>query len=256
MTGIDIYQGGYLMKMLEELEKELNCENDLFKDYSNINRKNIIDFINALLAILFPKTFNKTISIKRLYIELHDILSNIGIDDIDKVTDSFFKQLIHLKTKLLKDLDAFYKKDPAATSIDEIVFSYNSFFAVYIYRVANLLEQLQIPIIPRYLTEYSHSLTGIDINPKCQIGDYFFIDHGTGIVIGETTIIGDNVSIYQGVTLGAKTLKNPTSLKGTKRHPTICNNVVIYANATILGGDTVIKENSIIPGNAFITKSN
>jgi serine O-acetyltransferase len=150
----------------------------------------------------------------------------------------------------------YITKDPSAYSKEEIIISNNSFYAVFIYRIAHLLHQLKLPYIPKILSEHAHSVTGIDIHPGCIIGEYFFIDHGTGIVIGETTIIGNYVSIYQGVTLGAKSLKEGSLLKGIKRHPTIEDNVVIYANATILGGSTVIKENSIIPGNAFIINSN
>ena len=254
--GIDIYQRGYLMKDLLKIENKINCLNNEFDDLSNVNGKNIIEFINELKAFLFPKTFKKNHSIKRLYIELYEILSQINIENINEKNDLFFESLVDIKIILLKDLKSFIDKDPAAKNIDEVVFSYNSFHAIFIYRVANLLYKLNVKIIPRFLTEYAHSITGIDIHPACIIGEYFFIDHGTGIVIGETTIIGNNVSLYQGVTLGAKSLKDVKKLKDIKRHPTICDNVVIYANATILGGDTIIKENSVIPGNSFILKSN
>ncbi len=227
-----------------------------FLELSNINRNNIIEFINELKALLFSKTFKRNLTVKRLYIELYEVLSNLKLKNIDEITNSFFNQLVDIKKTLLKDLKTFVKKDPASKSIDEVVFSYNSFHAIYIYRIANLLYNLNVSLIPRFLTEYAHSITGIDIHPGCTIGDYFFIDHGTGIVIGETTIIGKNVSLYQGVTLGAKSLKDGKILSGIKRHPTLCDNVVIYANATILGGDTIIKENSVIPGNAFIIESN
>ena len=141
-----------------------------------------------------------------------------------------------------------------AISKEEVILSYNSFDAVFIYRISNLLYILNVPYIPRILTEYAHSKTGIDIHPGCTIGKSFFIDHGTGIVIGETTLIGKNVSIYQGVTLGAKNLSDASTLRGVKRHPTIEDNVTIYANAVILGGSTVIKAGTVVPCNAYITK--
>lgn len=241
---------------LSEIEFKLNELNSDFTDLSHINKQNIINFINELKALLFPKNIKRNLTIKRLYIELYEIISSINNLDAGNVCDEFFNQLIDIKELLLKDLNVFFKKDPSCKEKDEIIFSYNSFHAIYIYRVAHLLNKLDVKYIPRYLSEYAHSITGIDIHPACTIGKDFFIDHGTGIVIGETTKIGDNVSIYQGVTLGAKSLKEASLLKNKKRHPTICDNVVIYANATILGADTIIKENSIIAGNSFITKSN
>ncbi len=241
---------------LLEIENKLNELNYQFIDLSNINKNNIIEFVNELKALLFPKSYKKNQTIKRLYIELSEILLSVDNKHVEENSQAFFEKLIDVKKTLLKDAEVFSKKDPACKQVDEVVFSYNSFHAVYIYRIAHLLNELDIKFIPRFLSEYAHSITGIDIHPACEIGECFFIDHGTGIVIGETTKIGNNVSLYQGVTLGAKSLKDAPLLKGKKRHPTICDNVVIYANTTILGGDTVIKENSIIPGNSFITKSN
>lgn len=244
------------MKNLILIENKLNKLSDEFLDLTNINKKNIIEFINELKALLFPKVFKRNQPIKRLYIELYEILKGIGVKALDEVSNKFFKNIVDIKQMLLKDLVSFVEKDPACKSISEVAFSYNSFHAIFIYRIAHLLNELNIEILPRFLTEYAHSVTGIDIHPGCSIGEYFFIDHGTGIVIGETTIIGNNVSLYQGVTLGAKSLKDAPTLRGKKRHPTILDNVVIYANTTILGGDTIIKENSVISGNSFITKSN
>lgn len=142
---------------------------------------------------------------------------------------------------------------PAAKNRDEVIRSYPGFYAISIYRIANLLHQLKVPFIPRILTEIGHSKTGIDIHPAATIGHHFFIDHGTGIVIGETTTIGDRVKLYQGVTLGA--LSVAKSMTATKRHPTIENDVVIYAGATILGGKTIIGHNSLIGGNVWLTES-
>ena len=256
MMGIDIYQRGYLMMELLEIENKLNELNSQFIDLSNINKDNIIEFVNELKALLFPKSYKRTQTIKRLYIEFKEILLLTNNINVEKTCQTFFEKLIEVKEILIKDINAFFKKDPACKKFDEVVFSYNSFFAIFIYRIAYLLNELNVDILPRFLSEYAHSITGIDIHPGCTIGEYFFIDHGTGIVIGETTIIGNNVSLYQGVTLGAKSLKDVPMLRGKKRHPTILDNVVIYANTTILGGDTIIKENSIIPGNSFIINSN
>lgn len=178
---------------------------------------------------------------------------NIDFSDnlVQKITDIIRKIVEDIK----KDLNFFYESDPAASSIEEIYWSYPGFFALFIYRISHELANQKIKIIPRYLSEYAHSKTGIDINPNAIIGCPCFIDHGTGIVIGETADIGNNVKIYQGVTLGAKSLSRGNLLKGVKRHPTIGNNVTIYANATILGGDTIIGDNSTIGANVFLTSS-
>ena len=153
------------------------------------------------------------------------------------------------------DLEATYDGDPAAGSREEILFSYPGLFAIMVYRVAHELYQLQIPILPRMMSEYAHSHTGIDIHPGAQIGDYFFIDHGTGIVVGETTVIGDRVKLYQGVTLGALSPRDGHRSKPGKRHPTVEDDVTIYSGASILGGDTVIGRGSVVGGNAFLTSS-
>lgn len=168
---------------------------------------------------------------------------------------TFLKELPKVYDLLMKDVDAELEGDPAANSKDEIIFSYPGIYAIFVYRVAHILYGLKVPLIPRIMSEHAHGKTGIDINPGATIGEYFFIDHGTGIVIGETTIIGNHVKIYQGVTLGALSTKGGQSLNGVKRHPTIEDNVVIYSNTTILGGETVIGENSVIAGNTFVTKS-
>ena len=164
-------------------------------------------------------------------------------------------KLPQIAQKVQMDLEATFDGDPAAASREEILFSYPGLFAILVYRVAHELYHLQIPILPRMMSEYAHSHTGIDIHPGAQIGDYFFIDHGTGIVVGETTVIGDHVKVYQGVTLGALTTRGGQSLRGKKRHPTIEDNVTIYAGASILGGGTVIGRDSVIGSNVFITHS-
>ena len=153
------------------------------------------------------------------------------------------------------DLQAAYDGDPAATGMAEIIFSYPGMFAITVYRLAHELHILNVPMLPRIMTEYAHNLTGIDIHPGATVGNYFFIDHGTGIVIGETTVIGENVKIYQGVTLGALSTRGGQSLRGKRRHPTIEDDVTIYAGASILGGDTVIGKGAVIGSNVFITES-
>ena len=160
-----------------------------------------------------------------------------------------------LREYLATDIQAAFDGDPAAYSTDEVIFSYPGVFAVTVYRIAHELLLLGVPMIPRMMTEYAHSITGIDIHPGATIGKYFFIDHGTGIVIGETTIIGDNVKIYQGVTLGALSTRKGQQLKGVKRHPTIGDNVTIYSGTTILGGETVIGNGATIGGNSVIVNS-
>lgn len=179
-----------------------------------------------------------------------------NIDDaVEKLTLEFIKQLPKVQELILKDVEAELQGDPAASSLEEIIFSYPGIYAISIYRIAHILYELKIPFIPRIMTEHAHSKTGIDINPGATIGEYFFIDHGTGIVIGETTTIGNHVKIYQGVTLGALSTMKGQELSGVKRHPTIEDNVVIYANTTILGGETVVGKGSVVAGNTFLTQS-
>jgi serine O-acetyltransferase len=169
----------------------------------------------------------------------------------------FLSRIPEIREGLAKDIQAAYDGDPAAKSYDEIIFSYPGLMAISVYRVAHLLHILGVPFIPRIMTEYAHSRTGIDINPGAAIGEKFFIDHGTGVVIGETTVIGDRVRLYQGVTLGALSLSPEECLilRGRKRHPTIEDDVTIYANATVLGGETLIGARSVIGGNVWITRS-
>ncbi len=179
----------------------------------------------------------------------------------DRATDTtmeFLSRIPAMREMLSGDVEAAYEGDPAAVNTDEVLLAYPGLFAITVYRIAHELYALNIPLLPRIMTEYAHSVTGIDIHPGAKIGRNFFIDHGTGVVIGETTSIGNNVKIYQGVTLGALSFPKDERgriIRGQKRHPTIQDNVTIYANATILGGDTVIGKNSIIGGNVFITSS-
>lgn len=175
--------------------------------------------------------------------------------EADEIVYSFLERIPKIREYLYTDVQAAYDGDPAAFNTDEIIFSYPGVYAITVYRIAHELVLLGVPMIPRIMTEYAHSATGIDIHPAAEIGKYFFIDHGTGIVIGETTQIGDHVKIYQGVTLGALSTRRGQMLKGKKRHPTIGNNVTIYSNTSVLGGDTVIGDDVTIGGNAFIVDS-
>ncbi|WP_230974948.1 serine O-acetyltransferase EpsC [Aminipila luticellarii] len=176
-------------------------------------------------------------------------------DQAETITVEFLKQLSKIQKILLTDIQAAYDGDPAAGSKEQIIFSYPGLYAIFVYRMAHELYIREVPFIPRIMTEYAHSRTGIDINAGACIGKYFFIDHGTGVVIGETTIIGDNVKLFQGVTIGALSTRGGQALAGIKRHPTIEDNVTIYSGASILGGSTVIGHDCVIGGSAFITES-
>ena len=172
-----------------------------------------------------------------------------------QVCGEFFSQIPDIQRMLVKDVEAEFEGDPAAQSRAEVIFSYPGLFAIFVYRVAHELYRKKVPFIPRIMTEYAHSLTGIDINAGAEIGRYFFIDHGTGVVIGETAVIGDFVKLYQGVTLGALSTRLGQKLAGVKRHPTLGNRVTVYSGASVLGGETVIGDDCVIGGNAFVTSS-
>ncbi len=180
-------------------------------------------------------------------------------DEIQKrageIMTAFFDELPNIQRVLLTDVQALYDGDPAAESKEAVIFAYPGLYAIYVYRIAHVLYEQKVPIIPRIMTELAHSGTGIDIGAGAKIGEYFFIDHGTGVVIGETTEIGDHVKIYQGVTLGALSTRGGQRLAGVKRHPTIEDNVTIYSNASVLGGETVVGEGSVIAGSTFVTFS-
>ena len=172
-----------------------------------------------------------------------------------EICATFLCKIPGIQRMLYKDIQATFDGDPAAQSKEEIIYAYPGFFAIWVYRFAHELYKLDVPLIPRVMTEYAHSRTGVDINAGAEIGEYFFIDHATGVVIGETTVIGNHVKIYQGVTLGALSTRGGQRLAGVRRHPTIEDNVTIYSNASILGGDTVIGEGSVISGSAFVIES-
>ena len=198
---------------------------------------------------------------KQVYLALDFCQKRGALTDEDRKQESyrickaFFDRIPMIREYIETDLQAAYDGDPAAGCFEEIILAYPGLTAITVYRIAHELYKEMVPVLPRLMTEYAHSKTGIDIHPGATIDKYFFIDHGTGIVIGETAIIGKNVKIYQGVTIGALSTRGGQKLSGKKRHPTICDNVTIYAGASILGGDTVIGENAVIGGNAFITRS-
>lgn len=227
----------------------------------SIDSSKIIHWIDDLFLILFPEKILTTEAIENLWninkLNFIAFLSDISNETSDKqnadLAELFYNLVPDIYLNLQKDATALLETDPAAKSIQEIINLYPGFTAIAIYRIANAISGFDIPMIPRILTEHSHSKTGIDIHPKATIGVPFIIDHGTGIVIGETAIIGKNVSIYQGVTLGAMQVEK--SMEEKKRHPTVEDNVVIYANATVLGGSTIIGNHSIVGGNTFVTKS-
>ncbi len=227
-------------------------------------KKGAQGFVDDLLAVLFPHFcqdgfFSAEEIQSRLVLlgrDLRRLLKPIMQDTrmrIDDVSDQFLQALPGIHSRLLLDAEAINSGDPAAESIDEVILAYPGFTAIAIYRFAHEFTAMKIPIFPRLLTEYAHQITGIDIHPGAQIGDSFAIDHGTGIVIGESTIIGNKVKMYQGVTLGA--LSVDKNLAKSKRHPTIEDEVVIYSQAVILGGETVVGHHSVIGGNVWLTKS-
>ncbi|MDJ1499125.1 serine acetyltransferase [Xanthocytophaga agilis] len=221
-------------------------------------------FIDSVLQMLFPQfadqTFKTPESVEAELYELQNNGEKLLIDiepnlpaPAATIANQFAESLPRIYDLLLNDARAMADGDPAATSPNEVILAYPGFYAIAIYRMAHRLCQLGVPLIPRLLTEYAHQKTGIDIHPGATIGEHFCIDHGTGIVIGQTTVIGNRVKIYQGVTLGALSVEK--TLAGVKRHPTIEDNVVIYAGATILGGHVVVGHDSIIGGNVWLTES-
>ncbi len=237
------------------------------------DKDEIIRIIENLRRIVFPGYFTdktyKTYNAKHnLSMLIEDVMYNLSQqialafgedgrtrEDARAVCLEFLRRIPSVRQMVQTDLQAAYDGDPAATGMTEVIFSYPGLFAITVYRLAHELYALNVPMIPRIMTEHAHSVTGIDIHPGATVGKYFFIDHGTGIVVGETTVIGDNVKIYQGVTLGGLSTRGGQSLRGKRRHPTIEDNVTIYANASILGGDTVIGQGCVIGASAFITKS-
>lgn len=236
-------------------------------------KEKAIKFIDLVRASVYPQVFDEEKlkfndilcvvegNLRRTAQLLEDICTDIYSNDADKaseVTERFMQSVPKIAEYLNKDIQAAYDGDPAAKSKTEIMLAYPAFEAISTFRIAHELLEAGVPLLPRILTEHAHKITGIDIHPGATIGHSFFIDHGTGVVIGETCVIGDNVKLYQGVTLGAKSFPKDASgnpVKGIKRHPNIGNNVVIYAGATILGGDTFIGDDSVIGGNVWLIHS-
>ena len=236
----------------------------LYQGYRNrkfdIDKRKTEDFIDRFFRFIFFLEYQRCSEIDLIEARLNgfksefqEILSSVmkGRETVE--SDYFFSKFPEIYHMLEEDARFIFENDPAAKNVEEVMFSYPGFFAIAVYRLSHELFKNNVPLIPRIWTEYAHSKTGIDIHPGAAIGKNFFIDHGTGIVIGETTVIGNNVKLYQGVTLGA--LSVTKDLANEKRHPTIEDHVVIYANATILGGETVIGAHSLIGGNVWITES-
>ncbi len=272
--------GGSIVR--EEIRQTLNALSEVSADRIRCtgacpppDRQAVVKVIHELQALLFPMAFRRDYSdmadetlLSRALYRLRDQMvaamrfRNEQEDEMEEKADAichrFASRLPEIKRLLLLDVDALYEGDPAAVSREEVMITYPGFRAICIFRMAHELYVLGAPLIPRMMTEYAHEKTGIDIHPGATVGEYFFIDHGTGIVVGETTVIGNHVKLYQGVTLGAKSFEldeNGNPVKNIKRHPNIGNHVVIYANATILGGDTYIGDHCVIGGNTWLTSS-
>lgn len=271
-------------KVLEEINRDNFFRN---KTIGFAGKENVYKVLHNLRSALFPGVYEKYPideskvnilignNIRTAAIELSDLIEKVFSnqckieessakncseckDNANEITIQLIKKLPEIREKLNTDIQAAYNGDPAALSSEEILLGYPAIEVLSIHRLAHEMYEMKVPLIPRIMSEYAHQITGIDIHPGAKIGEYFFIDHGTGVVIGETCTIGKNVKIYQGVTLGAKSFAldeygNP--IKGVKRHPDIEDNVIIYAGATILGGDTVIGHDSIIGGNVWLTQS-
>ena len=255
---------------------EITAENKRYFSKHTVmvpSRNEVIEIVKRIQCLMFPEYFSFSAdngkseseiadsvfsSLKRQLTAAYSFFDEASLVDTESIAYELMERIPHIKKLLLKDVIAIYEGDPAARSPEEIILSYPGFYAISIYRLAHEFYLKGVPYISRLMTEYAHEKTGIDIHAGATIGEYFFIDHGTGIVIGETTTIGDRVKIYQGVTLGAKSFElgedgNP--IKGIKRHPDIGNDCVIYANATILGGNTHIGDGCTIGGNVWLTHS-
>ncbi|MDR1932718.1 MAG: serine acetyltransferase [Spirochaetales bacterium] len=268
--------------LVNSLVKSYEDHGEIIKiDTGNqLNRGIIIDILDKLRCLIFPGYFGrKNISFGTVEYYAGELLEEVsyglsrqisrslrhgkdvalGEDEVlkkaEELSFAFLSRLPEIRDRLATDVSAAFDGDPAAYSRDEIISSYPGLYAITVYRLAHELYSLKVPLIPRIMTEHAHSLTGVDIHPGADIGPHFFIDHGTGIVIGETTIIGSHVKVYQGVTLGALSTRGGQALKEAKRHPTIEDHVTIYSGASILGGATVIGEGVVIGSNAFVTKS-
>ncbi len=272
-----------ILKITESILDDYKKGRDIDKTdvFSQPDSDAVTDIVNKLLNILFPgyyreKNYRSYNDNSRISILIEDVVYNLTKqtaialrfrdeyaeaeesvirDTAEEIAVEFISRIPKIRALVDTDMEAFYQGDPAAYNKEEIVLCYPGLLASTVNRLAHELFLLKVPLIPRMMTEYAHSRTGIDIHPGATIGRYFFMDHGTGIVVGETSIIGEHVKIYQGVTIGALSTRGGQSLRGSKRHPTIEDNVTIYAGASILGGETVIGEGSVIGSNVFITSS-
>lgn len=249
---------------IKEVNKDIIAQiNSTKSKFQMPSKQKAEEFVDDMFRFLFPVVsgieqgeYAAELALIRLNGKLQEIFLPIrGQFEVgcSRASERFFEILPIVHDKLLKDARAIYDGDPAAKHIEEVILAYPGFFAVFVYRIAHQLVKCGVPIVPRLFSEYAHSKTGIDIHPGAEIGEYFCIDHGTGIVIGETTKIGNHVKLYQGVTLGALSVSKDYATM--KRHPTIENNVIIYSGTTVLGGETKIGENSIIGGNVWLTES-
>ncbi len=275
MNDFELRISGVVDSILEDYQNQRDIDQlDIFR---HPDKDVVVELIGKLRRIIFPGYFrDKNYHIYNAKHNLSMLIEDTMFNLIQQITLvlqgggmesaeaeqkaqslclEFFDRIPQIRAMVQTDLQASYDGDPAATGMDEIIYSYPGLFAITVYRLAHVLYELQVPMIPRMMTEHAHSVTGIDIHPGATVGKYFFIDHGTGIVIGETTVIGENVKIYQGVTLGALSTRGGQSLRGVRRHPTLEDNVTIYAGASILGGETVIGRGCVIGSNAFITRS-
>ena len=274
MSPIEQQIEGIVDEILEDYRHRRSI--DKLDPFVHPDKDTVIDIIHKLFRIVYPghsrdKSYRIYNARHNLSMLIEDVMYNLNkqisivlrgqMEDAraeeraQEISLEFFRAIPGVRAICQTDVEAFYDGDPAAFSTDEIIFCYPGLFAVTVYRLAHVLYTLGVPMLPRIMTEHAHSATGIDINPGATIGKYFFIDHGTGIVVGETTVIGDHVKLYQGVTLGALTTRGGQSLRGKKRHPTIEDNVTIYAGASILGGETIIGRDCVIGSNVFITHS-
>ena len=276
MTAVDIE------KIISDIEGNYEAKEIFFTkpDRHFPNREAVISIIKDVRQVMFPRYFgddtlpirgaryfigNKLVAIEENLTE--QVFEALMFRDGGKmaeeqvraeshrISEEFIAEIPRLQSILLTDVQAAFDGDPAAQSKEEIIFSYPGFMAIFVYRIAHELYVRNVPLVPRIMSEYAHSKTGVDINSGATIDEYFFIDHATGVVIGETTNIGKHVKVYQGVTLGALSTRAGQALSGVKRHPTIEDNVTIYSNASVLGGETVVGEGSIIAGSAFVIKS-
>ena len=227
------------------------------------SQKQTHEFIDSLILLLFPirnctngnieHLINEWEQLRLLFADILSSLTPLLNESPEDLSQCFFDAIPSIHEQLLDEAGYFVQCDPATSSKEEVMLCYPGFYAITVYRIANELFRMKIPVLPRVISEYAHSKTGIDIHPGATIGSRIYIDHGTGIVIGETTVIGNNVKIYQGVTLGALYVEK--DMQNTKRHPTIEDNVIIYAGSTILGGDTVVGHNTVVGGNVWLTES-